>query len=185
MGDSGTLIPTDSALIARWLEGDHAAAAQLVERHAPSVARFVASLGAREEVDEVVQDTFVRAFDAVESFRSDAQFRTWLLTIAKRLVLDRRRRDRRSQHHEELDDSVAAPIGDPLEGLVATEGANRVRQALEGLSPLQRQVFVLRVTEGLAYDEIAPLVGSTAGSCRVHYHNAVRLLRARVDTDDV
>lgn len=185
MGVSATLPPTDSALIARWLEGDQPSAAQLVERHAPAVARFVASLGAREEVDELVQDTFVRAFEAVESFRADAQFRTWLLTIAKRLVLDRRRRDRRSRHDVELDESVAAPVADPLDGLVATEGAERVRQALAGLSPLQRQVFVLRVTEGLAYEEIASLVDSTAGSCRVHYHNAVKLLRARVDADEV
>jgi RNA polymerase sigma-70 factor (ECF subfamily) len=185
MSDPGTLISTDSALIDRWLGGDHAAAAQLVERHASSVARFVASLGGRDDVEEVVQDTFVRAFEALDSFRADAQFRTWLFTIAKRLVFDRSRRERRSRHDVPLEESVEAQTGDPLDGLVVSEGAARVRNALEGLSPLQRQVFVLRVTDGLAYEEIATLLGSTAGSCRVHYHNAVKLLRARVDADDV
>lgn len=183
MGEPSTLLPTDSALITRWQGGDHGAASQLVERHAAAVARFVASLGVRDEVEEVVQDAFVRAFDAIGSFRAEAQFRTWLFTIAKRLVLDRRRHDRRRRDDVELDEGVAAPIGDPLDGLVASEGADRVRVALATLSPLQRQVFVLRVTDGLPYEEIAELVGSTAGSCRVHYHNAVKLLRARVDTD--
>lgn len=183
MGEPGTLLETDAALIARWQGGDHGAASQLVARHATAVARFVASLGVRDEVDEVVQDAFVRAFEAIASFRSEAQFRTWLFTIAKRVVLDRHRQDSRRRDDVELDEGVAAPVGDPLDGLVASEGADRVRAAMATLSPLQRQVFVLRVTDGLPYEEIAELVGSTAGSCRVHYHNAVKLLRARVDTD--
>ena len=85
----------DSALIARWKAGDQAAATSLVERHAAALARFAVSTGERERVDELVQDTFVRAFNAIDSFRDDAAFRTWLFTILKRLVLDRRRADRR------------------------------------------------------------------------------------------
>jgi len=56
------LAPDDAALIARWRGGEERAATALVERHAQAIARFVASLGERDEVEEVVQDTFVRAF---------------------------------------------------------------------------------------------------------------------------
>src|SRR5262245_52893573 len=86
---------TDLHLIARWKGGDQRAAAQLVERHAEAVARFAASVGAREEVQEIVQDTFVRAFGSIESFRGESTLRTWLFTIARRLLLDRRRLERR------------------------------------------------------------------------------------------
>lgn len=183
MSDPALSPPTDAALIALWQRGDHAAAAELVGRHAPAVARFVASLGERDEVEEVVQDAFVRAFEALGTFRADAQFRTWLLTIAKRVVLDRRRRERRRRDDVAVDETHAATAGDALDALVTAEGAGRIRAALATLSPLQRQVFVLRVTDGLPYEEIAGLVDSTAGACRVHYHNAVKLLRARVDDD--
>jgi RNA polymerase sigma-70 factor (ECF subfamily) len=56
----------DAALVARWREGDDRAATELVRRHAPALARFAASLGERDEVEELVQDTFVRAFQALE-----------------------------------------------------------------------------------------------------------------------
>src|SRR5215208_4236430 len=85
---------TDLDLIARWKAGDQRAATLLVERHAAAVSRFVASIGARGEVDEVVQDTFVRAFASLDGFRGDSSLRTWLFTIARRLLLDRRRADR-------------------------------------------------------------------------------------------
>ncbi|MDE3215525.1 MAG: RNA polymerase subunit sigma, partial [Gemmatimonadota bacterium] len=75
----------DLELIEAWRAGDERAASALVGRHAPAVARFVASCGERREVDELVQDTFVRAFGAIESFRADSSLRTWLFTIARRL----------------------------------------------------------------------------------------------------
>ena len=83
--------PPDFDLISRWRGGDERAATRLVERHAQPIARYVASLGERESVDEVVQDTFVRAFGSIDAFMGDSAFRTWLFTIARRLVLDRRR----------------------------------------------------------------------------------------------
>ena len=84
---------TDLDLIARWKAGEQRAATLLVERHARAVARFVTSIGARDDVEEVVQDTFVRAFASLDGFRGESSLRTWLFTIARRLVLDRRRAD--------------------------------------------------------------------------------------------
>src|SRR6478609_7258291 len=93
---------TDLDLIARWKAGDQRAATLLVERHAGAVARFAASVGARGDVQDIVQDTFVRAFGSLDSFRGDSSLRTWLFTIARRLLLDVRRAERRRGEQVEV-----------------------------------------------------------------------------------
>ncbi|MEY4608209.1 MAG: hypothetical protein RL625_426 [Gemmatimonadota bacterium] len=182
MGDptDTTSEATDAALITRWLSGDQRAASALVERHAPSVARFVVSLGERDRAEELVQDTFVRAFQGIETFRSDSLFRTWLFTIAKRLVLDHRRSEWRRRDIVELQEDHLVASYDALDGLVGEERMQQVRVAMQGLTPMQREVFTMRVTEGLPYEEIAQVVGSSAGACRVHYHNALKTIKERV-----
>lgn len=168
---------TDLDLIARWKAGDERAATRLVERHAPALARFAMSLGQQPNVEEVVQDTFVRAFGSIESFRADSSLRTWLFTIERRLILDRVRSERRRQNDATIDENDAATEFDALDGLVAEEAEARVLKAVERLSRLQREVFLLRVNDGLSYKEIAEIVGSTEGAARVHYHHAVRAVK--------
>jgi RNA polymerase sigma-70 factor (ECF subfamily) len=171
----------DAALIERWKRGDQRAAAEIVQRHAGALSRFAASSGERDEIDELVQDTFVRAFNSLDTFRADSSLRTWLFTILRRLVLDRRRAERRRGTAVELEEGHAVQAYDALDTIVADETAQRVTRAMERLSPLQKEVFVLRVTEGMAYGEIAKLVGSTEGACRVHYHNAMRSVKEFLD----
>jgi RNA polymerase sigma-70 factor (ECF subfamily) len=178
--DDGAL---DLALIERWKGGDQRAAAEIVKRHAQPLARFAASSGERDGLDELVQDTFVRAFDSIETFRGESSLRTWLFTILRRLMLDRKRAEKRRRDQVELEEGHAVQSYDALDALVADETAARVRQAIELLSPLQKEVFVLRVTEGMSYGEIARLVGSTEGACRVHYHNAMRSVKEYLDDE--
>jgi RNA polymerase sigma-70 factor (ECF subfamily) len=167
----------DRTLIERWLGGDQRAATAIVERHATAIARFVGTLGERE-AEEVVQDTFVRAFSSFESFRGESSLRTWLFTIARRLVLDRRRAQRRRRDVESLENlEEAASSFTALDSIVAAESEAQVREAVERLSPTQREVFTLRVGEGLSYKEIAEVVGTTEGAARVHYHNALRAIK--------
>lgn len=167
----------DAALIERWTAGDERAATALVERHAPALARFAATLGARDEVDELVQDTFVRAFGSLASFRGESSLRTWLFTIERRLLLDRRRAARRRREEHGVEDADTVTEYDALDGVVAAETEQRVREAVARLTPTQREVFSLRVSEGLSYKEIAGIVGSTEGAARVHYHNAMRAVK--------
>ncbi len=157
--------------------GDNTAASRLVGRHADSLTRFVASLGERDNAAEIVQDTFVRAFGSIASFRGDSSFRTWLFTIARRLVLDRRRAERRRPAIDNIEEGDAVTQFDALDTIVADEAMMRVRSAVEALSTKQREVFMLRVEQGLSYKEIADVVGSTEGATRVHYHNAMRAVK--------
>ena len=173
----------DAALLARWRAGDERAATALVERHASALGRYVASLGERADVEEVVQDTFVRAFQALDGFRAESSLRTWLFTIARRLVLDRRRAGgRRARREAEAPDGVdVAAEHTALDDLVAGETHGRLRAAVARLTPTQRDVFLLRVVEGRAYKEIAQIAGTTEGSARVHYHNALRSVQEFLD----
>ncbi len=184
MTDSGTGVRDDgkdAELIARWKAGDDRAASELVERHAAALARFAVSSGERNEVDELVQDTFVRAFNSLDGFRGESSFRTWLFTIERRLLLDRRRAEKRRRDRTEVQEGDVATEYDALDSVVADETQQRLRNAVDRLSPTQREVFTLRVAEGLSYKEIAEAVGTTEGAARVHYHNAMRVVKEFLD----
>jgi RNA polymerase sigma-70 factor (ECF subfamily) len=167
----------DLELIARWKAGDERAATELVERHSSALARFAVASGERNEVEELVQDTFVRAFGSLDGFRGDSSFRTWLFTIERRLLLDRRRAEKRRRDRNELQEDDAATEFDALDSVLADETQARLQAAVKRLSPTQREVFTLRIAEGLSYKEIAAAVGTTEGAARVHYHNAMRAVK--------
>lgn len=171
----------DGMLIEQWKAGDQRAATLLVERHAEALARFAAKLGVREDIDEVVQDTFARAFGALDQFRSDSSLRTWLFTIERRLIIDRRRGEARRSGTVELNDADAVTGFDALDSLMADELSQRVTKALARLTRLQREVFLLRVQEGRSYRDIAEILDTSEGSARVHYHNAMRAVKEFLD----
>ena len=167
----------DAELIAAWRGGDEQAAAELVRRHARALARFLAGAGAPEaDLDDVVQDTFIRAFRAVDRFRGQCQFRTWLLTIGGNVLKDH---GRRAARHKvvPLDEALAARDGDPHERAEAGEAETRLTEGVGKLPRLQREVFLLRAQQGLEYEEIAAALDTTEGAARVHYHHAVRRLK--------
>ncbi len=168
----------DAALIAAWQQGDERAAAELVRRHTQALARFLAGAGAPPaDLDDVVQDTFIRAFQGLGRFRGQCQFRTWLMTIGGNALRDLGRRAARRRQVVPLDEQVASHDGDPHEVAVAGEAERRLEQGLGRLPHLQREVFLLRAQQGLAYDDIAAALDTTAGAARVHYHHAVKRLK--------
>jgi RNA polymerase sigma-70 factor (ECF subfamily) len=172
----------DRALIERWKAGDERAATSIVERHAPALARYAVRLGMADDADELVQDTFIRAFGGLEGFRADSSLRTWLFTIQRRLVIDRRRASARRGKDVDVDDDDYATTGyNALDSLVADETSQRIAQAMQALTRMQREVFTLRVQEGRSYKEIAEILGSSEGAARVHYHNAMRAVKEFLD----
>jgi RNA polymerase sigma-70 factor, ECF subfamily len=170
-------VPTDAALIAAWQGGDEPAAAELVRRHARALARFLAAAGARDtDVDDLVQETLIRAFRALGQFRGQCRFRTWLMTIGGNVLKDAHRRTRRARVVP-LGDDLRAMDGDPHERAEAGEAERRLAVGLARLPRLQREVFLLRAQQGLEYEEIAAALGTTPGAARVHYHHAAKRLK--------
>ena len=169
--------PNDQELVTAYRAGDERAAATLVERHAPSVARFLYSSGAvRDELDDLVQETFFRAFRRIESWRAESGLRSWLFSIAANLLKDEARK-RKGRTVLSLGDHDVAASTAPDAELEADEAAERGRATLALLPRLQREVFLRRVQLGEGYDAIAAALGTTPGAARVHYHHAVKRLK--------
>jgi RNA polymerase sigma-70 factor, ECF subfamily len=167
----------DVSLVAAYRHGQEAAATELVRRHAAAVGRFLYSSGAdRSDVDDLVQETFFRAFRALERWRAESSWRSWLFTIAGNLLRDEFRR-RKGRRMLSLEDRDLADHADPHADLAAAEAETRVRAELARMPRLQREVFLLRVQEGSDYAAIAAALGTTPGAARVHYHHAVKRLK--------
>jgi RNA polymerase sigma-70 factor (ECF subfamily) len=171
---------SDAALIAAWLGGDEQAAAELVRRHARALAGYLAAAGAPEaELDDLVQESLIRAFRSLARFRGQCQFRTWLLAIGGNALKDaaRRAKSRGGGLVLPLDESLQARGADPHAEAVARDAERQLARGLQQLSPMQRDVFLLRAQQGMAYDDIAEALGTTPGAARVHYHHAVKRLK--------
>ena len=177
MSSAEPVAATDAALIAAWQGGDEQAAAELVSRHARALARFLSAAGGLDsELDDLVQETLIRAFRGVAGFRGQCQFRTWLLTIGGNVLKDSVRRGKNTRSVP-LDDELRASDGDPHEQAVATEMEDRLRAGLETLPRMQREVFLLRAQQGMEYEDIAAALQTSSGAARVHYHHAVKRLK--------
>jgi RNA polymerase sigma-70 factor (ECF subfamily) len=173
--------PLDAQLIAEWRSGDEGAAAELVRRHTPALARFLAAAGAREDLDDLVQETFFRAFRRIETFRGTAKFATWLMAIASNALKDLRRRAKGrtvlTLEERDLPDETADPHGE----VVGRDLMDRLERAVQGLPPMQRDVFLMRAQQGAEYKEIAEALETSVGAARVHYHQAVKRLKATLE----
>src|SRR5438309_516930 len=144
---------------------------------ASALARFLAGAGAlAADVDDLVQETFIRAFRALGRFRGQCQFRTWLMTIGGNVLKDAHRRSRHARVVP-LGEDLRDTEGDPHERAVAGEAEQRLAAGLERLTRMQREVFLLRAQQGLEYQDIAAALGTTPGAARVHYHHAVKRLK--------
>jgi RNA polymerase sigma-70 factor (ECF subfamily) len=159
---------TVAALAARG--GDSAAAARFVRSTQADVWRLCTHLGDRGEVQDLAQETYLRAFRALPSFAARSGARTWLLSIARRVCADAvRERQRRPR----VDGSAEAPER-PAPAADVGEGV-ALRAAIAALDPDRREAFVLTQLVGLTYPEAAEVCGCPVGTIRS------RVARARDD----
>ena len=169
--------PSDASLIEAWRRGDEAAAAELVKRHAYAVARYLSAAGARDDVEDLVQETFFRAFRSIDGYRGGASFRTWVIAIGSNALKDAHRRFRRRPvvplEGEEIPDAHSDPHAD----LLGRELEDRVQSCVQQLPRMQRDVFLLRAQQGMKYEDIAAALDTTEGAARVHYHHALKRLK--------
>ncbi len=168
---------SDVALVAAYRLGDQAAAAELVTRHGAALGRYLYAAGAAvADVEDLVQEAFFRAFRALDTWRGEASFRGWLFRIGSNLRKDQYRKNA-GRVHLSIQDHDVADHSDPLGEAGASEMEYRLQKGLLGLSRLQREVFLLRAQQGMDYEEICRVLGTTPGAARVHYHHAVKRLK--------
>lgn len=162
---------TRYALAAR--AGDRAAAASFINATAPQLRRVLRMLCDPGYVDDLVQETYLRAFQALPRYAERSPARLWLLAIARRVAADHVRKAQRSPRvAAEADWQRAAEEATPVPG---HGGYVAVAAAVAALEPERREAFVLTRMVGLSYEEAARACGCAVGTIRS------RVYRARAD----
>lgn len=170
----------DAALVARARRGDDDAFRVLVERHQDAVARTIyGMLGAGDDADDVGQETFVRFYNALDSFRGESSVRTYLVRIAMSCALNAVRSQKRRELRFVRDDVALEAAADPADGIVLSDDAQgaRIRAALDGLSAEHRAVVVLRLLEERSTKETAEILQVPEGTVLSRLSRAVKQLR--------
>ena len=170
----------DAALAQRAATADTAAFEQLYRRHHRRVhgviVRLVGQAGARAE--DLTQEAFVRAWQALPSFRFESAVSTWLHRLAVNTAL-MELRSRRSRPWQEDDDEALESVSTPDIAGHAVLGRD-LERAVASLPPRARAVLVLHDVEGWKHEEIAGELGMAVGSSKAQLHRARGLLRARI-----
>lgn len=174
--------PTDERLVAATLEGDDEAFAALVARHKHRVFGIAARFARHtQELDDVAQEIFVKAYRSLARFRGEAPFEHWLSRIAVRSCYDLLRRKRREGEQVPLD-GLELVAEDPL-------GAGQARDVLQfGLSrlnPAERLVITLLELEERTVRETAELTGWSEGNVKVRAHRARQALKKVLEESHV
>lgn len=159
------------------VQGDVRAFERLYRLYAPMVHSLARRMAGYEEADERTQDVFVRAWEKLDTFRGEAAFSTWLHRLAVNLLLGHRDSRRRHQQRfiedeEKLDSAATAPHD--------SAATVDLEEALAELPEGARKVFVLHDVEGYKHEEIAELLGVTAGTSKSQLHRARMMLRAQL-----
>jgi RNA polymerase sigma-70 factor (ECF subfamily) len=175
----------DARAVARVRAGEPEAFRDLMERHGRAVHRLALRMtGNEHDAEDVVQESFLRAYRNLDHFESRAQFGSWLYRIAANCAYDAlRARARRLAPIDSTarDDDVAAAVAtdDPGPDRLAAgaEVRRRVRRAMARMSVLERSAFTLRHFEGLTTAEIAQTLGLHGEAAKQSVFRAVRKVR--------
>jgi len=181
---------SDGAVVVRAQSGDGDAFRTLVERHSRSVFRLAYRMtGNEQDAEDVVQETFLRAYKQLSHYESRSSFSTWLYRIASNYSLDLIRMRKRHQDKRENDtadgrsvlDTVAAPAPAQDRLVFGKEVEKQVSAAMNELSDLERSAFVLRHFEGLSIEEIGSMLGTSLNATKHSIFRAVQKLRKRLE----
>jgi len=182
---------TDAAVVALARDGDSEAFRALVERHSRAVFRLAHRMtGSPQDAEDVVQETFLKAYKQLSRFESRANFGTWLHRIAVNCSIDLiRSRPHREAAHDTadldqfgtIDDRGQAGQASPERLMLSTEVQDRVTTAMSSLSRMERAAFVLRHFEGQSIDEISRALSLKTNATKHSIFRAVRKMRVALE----
>lgn len=172
-------------VIARARAGDPDAFRELVERHSRAVYRVAYRItGRAEDAEDVVQETFLRAYRQLDRFESRSQVGTWLHRIAANCAVDLLRGRPRREMNEEAETldrlrgaDTDSALPSPERALFGRQIAERVRDALDTLTEMERAAFTLRHFEGLSIEDISRTLGLRASATKHSIFRAVKKMR--------
>ncbi|NUQ12208.1 MAG: sigma-70 family RNA polymerase sigma factor [Gemmatimonadaceae bacterium] len=176
LATEASTVPDERFLVARAQRGDRDAARSLYDAHVRRVHRLVFRLcGDEEMARDLVQDTFIRVFDRLSSFRGESAFATWVHRIAVTVTLNGLRKERRFRRGaDDLD--VASELPAPSD-TVDPDLRARLRAAIEDLPPGSRASVILHDIEGYTHAEIGEMLGIAEGTSKARLFDARNRLR--------
>ena len=183
---------SDQEVVALAREGREPAYRELIRRYKrPVFSLIFRMVRDRELAEDLTQETFVKALNAVESYRPEFKFSSWIFKIANNAAIDHlRRRELQTLSLEgapnavtpEAIEATALQLRDrlenPLEELEARELGGQIESAIARLRPEYRSCILLRHVEGRAYEEIAEILDLPLGTVKTYIHRARNELRA-------
>ena len=182
--------PSDSELLELARQGNPTAFGTLIRRHDRYLYRLARSILLDDyEAEDVVQETFIRAFTGLAGFRGDANLRTWLTRIALNLAVRSRRQKRANVNLDELQakqerhperagiSALTSPDRDPERAAAQEEIRKLLERAIDSLPAQFRTVFVLRDVEDVSVARTATLLGIRQETVKTRLHRARRTLR--------
>jgi RNA polymerase sigma-70 factor, ECF subfamily len=178
---------TDADLVTRARQGDPAAFGELVDRHRSAVYRAaLAALGSHAEAEDAAQDAFLLAFRRLNSFRGDASFKTWLLTIAWHQAINRRRSlirvwrrmvEPKGGEETEAIVSIAASGPTPEQAVADAQLQRAIGAAIRRLPPALRDALLLAQSGDHSYEEIGAMLRAPVGTIKWRVSEARRRVR--------
>jgi len=177
---------TDLELVKEVRDGHREAYTELMRRYQQRVywvARRI--VGDHAEADDVVQETFVKAYLALGDFRGESGIYTWLYRIAVNLALNavRKRQVVTYLRESELLNQMLPSGDDPSANVEEEETASALRQAVDRLPEKQRAVFIMRYYDELSYEEIAAVLKTSVGGLKANYFHALRKIQTALRRD--
>lgn len=175
---------TDATLVARARSGDPDAFRVLVERHSRALFRLAFRMtGNQQDAEDVVQESFLRAYKQLAKFDQRASFGTWLYRIAANCSLDFVRARKRRAGESEDEVVLQLPTHDPTPERMALSGEvrERVLEAMNELSANERTAFILRHFEGMKIEEVSRVLECQPGAAKHSVFRAVQKLRRSLE----
>jgi len=181
----------DNELVQRFLSGDEDAFLQLVEKYKHPITNFIAMMiGDYDLAVDLSQDTFLRVYRNIGSYKSTFQFSTWIYKIASNLAIDelrwRKRRGIKRRSSAETEDEVKPDhvVVDTSRGPEASSIDSQYRkllnEAIRSLPSRYRSVFVMKEIEELEYERIAEVLNCSVGTVKSRLHRAKKLLKKKL-----
>lgn len=174
-------VSEDATWVAAARDGDRAAFGRLYERYAPMVHGVLLAKVPIGEVDDLVQDVFIRALRRLSTLRETGSFGAWLTAIARNMANDYHRRSVPEQALTENESDYEVHVG--TSGGDHAGPAAALLEAVRSLPDAYRETLILRLVEGMTGPEIAARTGMTHGSVRVNLHRGMEQLRAKLTPD--
>lgn len=182
-GDSAHGPKTDLELIDEFRRGEIACFSELVRRYQQKVywiARRV--VGTHEDADDVVQDVFVRVYEALSDFRAESGFFTWMYRITVNVSLNalRKKRVKSFLRYDEMEEELESADDRSDTHVLQKEYQSILEQAIDRLPPKQKMVFMMRYYEEIPYDEMAKMLNKSVGGLKANYFHALKKIQLYV-----